>query len=106
MRWDPVTIKLAVSLAVKCKMKGSEAVRKWLPLPTWRLVQQYRNEDLSQNPIDINQINHIWSEIQQRNVSGVFGLHWNEMKIRDGVTLCKRTGRLLGFEDLEIPPEF
>ena len=44
-RWDPLTIKLAVSLSVKCKQKGYEAVRKWLPLLSWRLVQEYRNMD-------------------------------------------------------------
>ena len=38
MRWDALTIKFAVALAVKCKAKGFEAVRKWLPLPSWRIV--------------------------------------------------------------------
>ena len=42
MRWDALTIKFAAALAVKCKAKGYEAIRKWLPLPSWRIVQGYR----------------------------------------------------------------
>ena len=45
MRWDALTIKFAVALAVKCKIKGFEVVRKWLPWPSWRIVQGYRQAD-------------------------------------------------------------
>ena len=105
MRWDPLTIKLAVSLSVKCKQKGYEAVRKWLPLPSWRLVQEYRNIDNSANPVDIIQLQKCWNEIKQRGVCNLFGLHWDEIEICSGVKLCRRTGQLIGFEDFTIPSE-
>lgn len=28
------------------------------------------------------------------------------MEIRDGIRLCRRTGKLVGFEDLSIPKEY
>ena len=105
MRWDPLTIKLAVSLSVKCKQKGYEAVRKWLPLPSWRLVQEYRNMDTSSNPVDFTQLQKCWNEIKQRGTCNLFGLHWDEIDIRSGVKLCRRTGQLIGFEDFTLPCE-
>ena len=54
MRWDALTIKFAVALAVKCKIKGFEVVRKWLPWPSWRIVQGYRQADKDVTPIDMN----------------------------------------------------
>lgn len=106
MRWDSLTIKFAVALAVKCKAKGYEAVRKWLPLPSWRIVQGYRQADMDITPIDINNLELCWQEIKNREVKGVFGLHWDEIDIRDGIRLCRRTGKLVGFEDLSIPKEY
>jgi len=105
MRWDPLTIKLAVSLSVKCKQKGYEAVRKWLPLPSWRLVQEYRNMDTSSDPVDLTQLQKCWNEIKQRGICNLFGLHWDEIDIRSGVKLCRRTGQLIGFEDFNLPSE-
>ncbi len=106
MRWDTLTIKFAVALAVKCKAKGYEAVRKWLPLPSWRLVQGYRMADMTTNPIDVKNLELCWQEIKNREVKGLFGLHWDEMDIHDGIRLCRRTGKLIGFEDLSIPKEY
>ena len=54
MRCDTLTIKFAVALAVKCKIKGFEVVRKWLPWPSWRIVQGYRQADMDVTPIDMN----------------------------------------------------
>ena len=106
MRWDALTIKFAVALAVKCKAKGFEAVRKWLPLPSWRIVQGYRQADMDVTPIDMSNLKLCWQEINNKEVKGVFGLHWDEMEIRDGIRLCRRTGKLVGFEDLSIPKEY
>ena len=79
MRWDALTIKFAVALAVKCKAKGYEAIRKWLPLPSWRIVQGYRQADMDVTPIDMNNLKLCWQEINNKEVKGVFGLHWDEM---------------------------
>ena len=54
MRWDALTIKFVVALAVKCKIKGFEVVGKWLPWPSWRIVQGYRQADRDVTPIDMN----------------------------------------------------
>ena len=54
MCWDPLTIKFAVALAVKCITKGFEVVRKWLPWPSWRIGQRYRQADMDVTPIDMN----------------------------------------------------
>ena len=105
MHWDPLTIKLAISLSVKCKQKGYEAVRKWLPLPSWRLVQEYRNMNTSADPVDMAQLERCWNEIRQRGICNLFGLHWDEIDIRSGVKLCRRTGQLIGFEDFTLPTE-
>ena len=106
MRWDALTIKFAVTLAVKCKAKGYEAIRKWLPLPSWRIVQGYRQADMDVTLIDMNNLKLCWQEINNKEVKGVFGLHWDEMEIRDGIRQCRRTGKLVGFEDLSIPKEY
>lgn len=73
--WDPLTIKLAISLSVKCKQKGYEAVRKWLPLPSWHLVQEYRNMITSADPVDMAQLERCWNEIRQCGICNLFGLH-------------------------------
>ena len=73
--------------------------------PSWRLVQEYRNMDNSANPVDITQLQNCWNEIKQRGVCNLFGLHWDEIEIRSGVKLCKRTGQLIGFKDFTIPSE-
>lgn len=44
-------------------------------------------------------------EIERRNCKGIGGIHWDEMMIQEGIVVCKRTGELVGFENLDIPRE-
>ena len=44
-------------------------------------------------------------EMTRRGCKGIGGIHWDEMAIKEGIVLCKRTGELVGFEDLNISPE-
>jgi len=41
-------------------------------------------------------------EMTQGGCKGIGGIHWDEMAIKEGIVLCKRTGELVGFEDLNI----
>lgn len=41
-------------------------------------------------------------EMTRRGCKGIGGIHWDEMAIKEGIVLCKRTGELVGFEDLNI----
>ena len=54
-------------------------IRKWLPLLSWRIVQGYRQADMDVTPIDMNNLKLCWQEINNKEVKGVFGLHWDEM---------------------------
>ena len=92
MRWDTLTIKLAVALAVKCKAKA---------MRLWRLLPGYHMADMNTNPIDTKNLELCWKEIQNMKIRGLFGLHWDEMDIRDGIRLCKRIGKLIGLENLK-----
>lgn len=38
-------------------------------------------------------------EMRRRGCKGVGGIHWDEMIVKEGIVLCKRTGELVGFED-------
>lgn len=38
-------------------------------------------------------------EMTRRECKGIGGIHWDEMAIKEGIVLCKRTGELVGFED-------
>ena len=44
-------------------------------------------------------------EMNRRGCKGVGGIHWDEMTIKEGIVLCKETGELVGFEDLNISHE-
>jgi len=44
-------------------------------------------------------------EVERRNCKGIGGIHWDEMIIQEGIVVCKRTGELVGFENVEIPKE-
>lgn len=61
--------------------------------------------DTSADPVDLTQLQKCWNEIKRRGVCKLFGLHWDEIDIRGGVKLCRRTGQLIGFEDFTLPPE-
>lgn len=41
-------------------------------------------------------------EMTRRGCKGIGGIHWDEMAIKEGIVLCKWTGELVGFEDLNI----
>ena len=44
-------------------------------------------------------------EMTRRGCKGIGGIQWDEMAIKEGIVLCKWTGELVGFEDLNISPE-
>lgn len=44
-------------------------------------------------------------EMTRKGCKSIGGIHWDEMAIKEGILLCKRTGELVGFEDLNISPE-
>lgn len=105
MHWDSLTVKLAISLSVKCEQKGYEAVRKWSPFPSWPLVQECRNMNTSADPVDMAQLERCWNEIRQRGICNLFVLHWDEIDICSRVKPCRRSGQLIGFEDFTLPTE-
>ena len=78
MRWDTLTIKLAVAFAVKCTLKGYEAVRKWLPLPSWRLVKGYCMADMNTDPVDTKISSSVGRKYKQE------GMRWTYMTVSDG----------------------
>lgn len=43
-------------------------------------------------------------EMKRRGCKGVGGI-WDEMSIKEGIVLCKRTGELVGFEDMAYSPD-
>lgn len=44
-------------------------------------------------------------EMKKRGCKEVGGIHWDEMIVKEGIVLCKRTGELVGFEHLAINSE-
>lgn len=44
-------------------------------------------------------------EMERQNCKAIGGIHWDEMLIQEGIVVCKRTGELVGFENLDIPKE-
>jgi len=44
-------------------------------------------------------------EINRRGYKGVGGIYWDEMTIKEGIVLCKWTGELVRYEDLNISHE-
>jgi len=67
--------------------------------------QQNNRQSISTNePISQENLSMIMQEIQRRGCMGIGSIHWDEMSIKQGVALCKRTGELVGFED-DIPHE-
>lgn len=44
--------------------------------------------------------------MKRRGCKGIGGIHWDEMTIKEGIVLCKRTGELVGFEEDKIPNKF
>ena len=43
--------------------------------------------------------------VEVSGCKGVGGIHWDEIYIKKGVFVCKRTKELVGFEDLSLPED-
>ena len=104
MRYHPLVVKWRCSLATKCREKGYESIRNILPLSHWQTVKQYR-QTTSSDPINKENLRRMVQEMERRNCKGIGGIHWDEMMIQEGIVVCKRTGELVGFENLDIPKE-
>ena len=92
-------------IASKCHKKGYEVVRSILPIPSWETIKQYRQATSTTSPISQDNLTLMVQEMTRRGCKGIGGIHWDEMAIKEGIVLCKRTGELVGFEDLNISPE-
>ena len=97
MRYNPPVIKWSC----KCHKKGYEVVRSILPLPNWETVKQYRQAASTTDPISQENLKHMLQEMTRRGCKGIGGIHWDEMAIKEGIVLCKRTEELVGFEDFK-----
>ena len=105
MRYNPLVIKWSCMIASKCHKAGYNVVRSILPIPTWETIKQYRQAASTTSPISQQNLALMVQEMARRGCKGVGGIHWDEMSIKEGVVLCKRTGELVGFEDLNINSE-
>ena len=92
-------------IATKCHQKGYDVIRSILPIPTWETVRQYRKAARTTNPISEQNLAFMVREMRKRDCKEVGGIHWNEMIVKEGTVLCKRTGELVGFEHLTINSE-
>ena len=102
MRYNPLVIKWSCMIASKCHKKGYDVVRNIIPIPTWETIKQYRQAPSSTNPISQENLTLMVQEMTRRGCKGIGGIHWDEMAIKEGIVLSKRTGELVGFEDLNI----
>ena len=102
MRYNPLVFKRSCMIASKCHKKGYEIVRSILPIPNWETVKQYRQAASTTNPISQENLTLMIQEMTRRGCKGIGGIHWDEIAIKEGIVLCKRTGELVGFEDLNI----
>ena len=105
MRYNPLVIKWSCLIASKCHKRGYDVVRSILPIPTWETIKQYRQAASTTSPISHQNLAHMLQEMTRRGCKGVGGIHWDEMSVKEGIVLCKRTGELVGFEDLNINSE-
>ena len=92
-------------IASKCHKKDYEVVRSILPIPSWETIKQNRQATSTTSPISQDNLTLMVQEMTRRGCKGIGGIHWDEMAIKEGIVLCKRTGELVGFEDLNISPE-
>ena len=91
-------------IASKCHKKGYEVALSILPIPSWETIKQYRQATSTTIPISQDNLTLMVQEMTRRGCKGIGGIHWDEMAIKEGIVLCKRTGELVGFEDLNISP--
>ena len=105
MRYNSLVIKWSCMIASKCHKRGYDVARSILPIPTWETVKQYRQAASTTNPISQQTLTLMVQEMTRRGCKGVGGIHWDEMSIKEGIVLCKRTGEFVGFEDFNIGSE-
>ena len=105
MRYNPLVIKWSCLIASKCHKRGYDVVRSILPIPAWETIKQYRQAASTTSPISHQNLAPMLQEMTRRGCKGVGGIHWDEMSVKEGKVLCKRTGELIGFEDLNINSE-
>ena len=105
MRYNPFVIKWSCMIASKCRKTGYDVVRSILPIPSWETAKSYRQAASTTTPISKQNLALMVQEMTRRGCKGIGGIHWDEMSIKEGIVLCKRTGELVGFEDLNIDRE-
>ena len=105
MRYNPLVIKWSCMIASKCRKAGYDVVRSILPIPSWETAKSYRQAASTKTPIYQQNLALMVQEMTRRGCKGIGGIHWDEMSIKEGIVLCKRTGELVGFEDLNIDRE-
>ena len=59
----------------------------------------------SSDPISDENIAQFKNMIQLSGCRSVGGIHWDEIYIKKGIYICKRTNELVGFEDLNLPED-
>ena len=85
------------------ELHDSQVARRIIPIPTWETVKQYRQAN-STSPISQQNLSLMVQEMVRRGCRGVGGIHWDEMTVKEGIVLCKRTGELVEFEDsIKVP---
>lgn len=89
----------------KAKEQGYKVVRRILPIPSWATIKQYGQAKSTASPISQDNLTLMVQEMTRKGCKSIGGIHWDEMAIKEGILLCKRTGELVGFEDLNISPE-
>ena len=105
VRYSQSVIKWCVSLSNKIHHRGYEALREAVPLPCWTTLQSYRFNTRSTNPICEENMMQFKNVLEVSGCKGVGGIHWDEIYIKKGVFVCKRTKELVGFEDLSLPKD-
>jgi hypothetical protein len=86
--------------------KGYESVRSILPIPAWETTKHDRQAASTNETISEENLAMMVQEMKRRNCKGIGGIHWDEMTIKEGIVLCKRTGKLVGFENDYINNDF
>ena len=105
MRYSQAVLKFCVSIANKVHQQGYESLRTVLPLPCWTTLRAYRINMKSSDPISEENIAEFKKLIELSGCRGVGGLHWDEIYVKKGLYICKRTNELIGFEDLNLPED-
>ena len=103
MRYSQAVVKWCVSIANKVHRRGYESLRDVLPLPCWTTLQSYRMNMNSSDPISEENIMEFKKLMELSGCRGIGGIHWDEIYVKKGLYICKRTNELIGFEDLNLP---